>query len=90
MKIIHIKDLNDNSKRIDRTTPFGNPFTIGVDGDREEVIQKFEDYLLTNQKLCDKVYEELKGYDLACWCSPKRCHGEVIIKYINSRDLFGR
>ena len=37
MKIVNLK-YNRDCIKIDRSTIFGNPFRIGIDGDREEVI----------------------------------------------------
>jgi hypothetical protein len=71
---------------IDRTTPYGNPFIIGKDGTRGEVIAKFEQYLCTNPELMEKV-KALKGKDLVCWCAPLACHGDVIAKYANANSL---
>jgi hypothetical protein len=71
---------------IDRTTKFGNPFIIGKDGTRGEVIQKFEQYLCTNAELMEAV-KGLKGKDLVCWCAPLACHGDVIEKYANANSL---
>ena len=31
--------------RIDRTTKWGNPFRVGADGDRDEVIEKYRRWL---------------------------------------------
>jgi hypothetical protein len=60
-----------------------NPYKVGVDGTREQVIAKFEKYLLGNEKLM-KSLPELKGKILGCWCKPKACHGDVLAKYANS------
>jgi len=57
-----------------------NPFEIGEDkeGSREEVIEKFERYLLERPDLMARL-PELKGKTLGCWCAPeKRCHGHVL------------
>lgn len=59
--------------RIDRKTPHGNRFVIGRDGDRAEVIAKFE-----CEQLPDLDVEALRGSDLACWCEPEDCHGRSI------------
>lgn len=74
-----------SGKRIDRTTPFGNPFIIGRDGDREEVIRKFREYFYKNKELRRLVRKELRGHDLLCWCKPLACHGDVIIEYLEKR-----
>jgi hypothetical protein len=39
----------DNAAIVDRTSIWGNPYVIGVDGDRDTVIAKYRDYLLHNQ-----------------------------------------
>lgn len=69
---------------IDRTSPFGNPFKIGVDGDRQQVIEKYRKYFynkLKDDEFRGKV-EKLKGLRLGCWCKPHRCHGDVIVEYL--------
>lgn len=69
---------------IGRPGPFGNPFVIGKDGDRNEVIRKFEEYLLKDEALMAKV-KQLKGKVLGCFCSPQKCHGDVLAKYANEQ-----
>jgi len=65
---------------IGRPSVWGNPYAIGNDGDRAEVIAKFERYLVNNPRLLARV-GELKGKTLGCWCAPKACHGEVLARY---------
>ena len=60
---------------------WGNPFAIGKDGNREEVIEKYNDWILTNHELMKKL-PELKGKTLGCWCAPRACHGDVLIGLI--------
>jgi hypothetical protein len=62
---------------------FGNPFIIGKDGNRDEVIEKYENYLLNNPELMEKIQKELKGKVLGCFCHPLKCHGDIILKYAN-------
>ena len=68
---------------VGRPSKFGNPYEIGRDGSREEVIQKYEAWLLTadNGLSIDDLLQ-LKGKDLVCWCAPMACHAEVLLKYI--------
>ena len=56
-----------------------NPFEIGKDGTREEVIAKFEAYILAKPELLAQLHT-LRGKRLACWCKPKACHGDVLAK----------
>ena len=65
---------------IGRPGPFGNPYIIGEDGTRDEVIEKYEKYVRSNPDLMKRIQREIPGKVLGCWCGPKRCHGEVLIK----------
>lgn len=53
---------------VGRPTALGNPFVIGKDGTREEVIEKYEEWLLDSMPW--ESIEELRGKDLVCWCAP--------------------
>lgn len=68
---------------IGRPTKWGNPFQIGPDGTREEVIAKFEAALRANPALMEAARRELRGRSLACWCAPLPCHGDVLMKIAN-------
>ena len=65
---------------IGRGSIWGNPFVIGKDGTREEVIEKYEQYYLENKLLQSKIHL-LKGKKLGCFCAPKACHGDILKKY---------
>lgn len=66
-----------------RPSIWGNPYEIGKDGNRKEVISKFKKYLLANQNLVDKL-PELRGKILGCWCAPKSCHCDVLADLANT------
>jgi len=92
IRVIHVKHrhLYDNVVLIDRTTKWGNPFKlIDFNNDRELVLKKFENYLLTTPELYDSVLAELQDKTLACWCKPKLCHGDVYARILNENRLFG-
>uniref|UniRef100_A0A6H2A497 DUF4326 domain-containing protein n=1 Tax=viral metagenome TaxID=1070528 RepID=A0A6H2A497_9ZZZZ len=67
---------------IGRPSKWGNPFNIGQDGDREEVIRKYEEYLLNSPNLMAAL-PELRDKILGCWCAPKACHGDVLTRLAN-------
>lgn len=69
---------------IGRPSKWGNPFEIGKDGDREEVIKKYREWILTQEDLLNQLYV-LKDKTLGCWCYPLRCHGDVLVELINER-----
>jgi hypothetical protein len=71
---------------IGRPSIFGNPFSIGKDGDRDEVIKKFRTYF--NQRIKKDAHFKqevlkLKGKTLGCYCKPQDCHGDVIANYLD-------
>lgn len=66
---------------------WANPFKIGIDGTRDDVLQLYETHIRNDQYLMSRILE-LDGKVLGCWCYPKRCHGDVIISIINEIKLF--
>jgi hypothetical protein len=72
---------------IGRPSKWGNPFVIGRDGTRKEVIQKYEEWIRTQPELMEAL-PEIAGAVLGCWCSPKQqCHGDVLIKLCKEKGL---
>jgi len=70
---------------IGRPSKWGNPFEIGKDGNRTEVILKYRKYILNNKNLVKDLHE-LKGKTLGCWCKPKPCHGDVLVSLVDGVD----
>lgn len=64
-----------------RGTPFGNPFVLGRDGDRETVVRRYRAWLWSRLQadpvLRDQV-RALHGRDLVCCCAPLACHADVL------------
>lgn len=71
---------------IGRGSKWGNPFEIGKHGNREEVVAKYEKYLM-DQIECGNItksdFESLRGKRLGCFCKPKLCHGDVILQFMD-------
>jgi len=65
-----------------RPSRWGNPFEVGKDGTRKEVIEKFEKWLAHNSELLKDI-GELKGKILGCWCAPLPCHCEILAELAN-------
>lgn len=63
---------------IGRPGKWGNPFKVGPDGNLDEVLQKFEDYVYSSGLIKD--IGELDGKILGCFCRPYRCHGDALVK----------
>ena len=66
---------------IGRGSQWGNPFVIGKDGDRDEVIDKYKDYIADHPSLLRDLVK-LRGKRLGCYCKPLRCHGDVLVELI--------
>mgnify|MGYP001590825926 CR=1 FL=1 len=69
-----------------RPIPLGNPFVIGRDCDREEVMRKYRDFLKTaiqNGARSNTELQRLKDLNkkgdviLIWWCAPSKCHGHI-------------
>jgi hypothetical protein len=68
---------------IGRGSKWGNPFRIGQDGSRAEVIAKHERWL-ANQSHLLLALDELRGRDLVCFCAPQACHGDLLLRLANA------
>lgn len=80
----HWKRDADCDVYVGRPSPFGNPFKIGRDGTRQQVLAKYEEHLFKHPKLVARARKELKGKKLGCFCKPKACHAEILAKYIDT------
>jgi len=77
-KVVNIRRGESYDVLIDRRTKWGNPFRIGRDGTRAQVIAKYRDWLYTQPHLLASL-GELEGKRLGCWCSPLPCHGDILV-----------
>ena len=98
--LINYRTYNlDRSKviPIDRRSIFGNPFKVGKDGTREEVIRKYKKYFYRRiqedtkfkaavYKLKSETLGCIECMGLGCWCTPLPCHGDVIIEYLEGEN----
>lgn len=65
---------------------WGNPFRVGVHGDRAACVAAFEAALLAGALPYDvaEVRARLAGRDLACWCPQgEPCHADVLLHWAN-------
>lgn len=73
---------------VGRPSPLGNPFRLIREEDREQVIAQYRRWLRKRLLKDDRVRSEMERLyrelvqtgrlELTCWCSPRRCHAEVI------------
>lgn len=79
-KVVHLK-RKPFDVRIDRRTPWGNPFVQGPDGSREVVVDLYDKWLSTDDPQAVWISQNvhsLSGKTLGCWCAPQLCHGDVL------------
>lgn len=96
VKVVHVRDVKTNHTRvyIGRPSTLGNPFPLRNEADRRAVVIQYRDWLReqkTNQTKVWSAVVELanrvkqgENLELACFCSPKLCHGNVIASAIAS------
>lgn len=82
----HTGDAPPDAVYIGRGSPYGNPFEIGRDGTRAQVCRKYEEYVMNNPELLERIKTELKGRDLLCSCFPKKCHGDFLLRVANDPE----
>lgn len=82
-KVVHCKKLPFDIY-IGRPSKWGNPFSIGKDGTRTDVIRKFKEYIMSSP-LQDDLHE-LRGKVLGCWCAPLPCHGHILASLADFGD----
>ena len=76
MKVVHFKK-ESCTHYIGRPSIFGNPYPI-KGNNRDLVLEQYEQYARMN--LMEYIKDLPEDAILGCWCSPKSCHGDIIIK----------
>jgi len=84
-KIVHC-NKEEFDIYIGRGTIWGNPYIIGKDGNRKEVIDKYRIYASTNKEIIESL-SILQNKVLGCWCKPKACHGDILIEMIEKTGI---
>jgi hypothetical protein len=68
---------------IGRPSKFGNPYRVRGEKNRAAAIKAFEEYarraITRDPKLAEAI-RGLYGKTLGCWCAPRACHGDVLLK----------
>jgi hypothetical protein len=61
-----------------------NPFSVKSCGTNQKACKKYENYIKKKPELLNCLHE-LSGKRLGCWCKPKDCHGDVLVKLYKER-----
>ena len=85
--------MPENTVKVDRSTRWGNPFVIGGGPmgrhalDHEGAVGFFRQMMDDPEMLAAADYpidlSPLQGKNLACWCSGKWCHADVLLELAN-------
>ena len=81
------RDIPEEAVYVGRPSEWGNPFRIGKHGDRTMVLKMFEYHA---QKRLDRELDWLDpliGKDLICWCAPKPCHADILLRLARERQM---
>jgi hypothetical protein len=94
MRVVHFK-REPYDIYVGRPSKWGNPFTHIADkktvaqfvvSSREEAVEAYQLWITEGEgKHLLEDLHELKGKVLGCWCAPKSCHGDVLLKLIEEK-----
>ena len=65
-----------------------NPFKLGKNcTSREDSLRLFKEHITSLIEGDPETYnlEELRGKNLGCWCHPDSCHGDVLLKLLETK-----
>lgn len=77
-----------NTVKVDRSTQWGNDFTIADYGDAETAVEMFhhdlDKFAVFHPDRYDAWIAPLRGKNLACWCQlGAPCHADVLLELAN-------
>ena len=90
-KVLNIRDFKpgewpENTVRVDRRSRWGNHHIMrnNSEEERNRVCEAFEQSVKTwTPGVIGALKVDLKGKNLACWCSPKKCHADTLLRIAN-------
>ena len=91
--------LPEGAVVVDRTTRWGNPWSMDQGYTRHQCVTRFKTYLIVRRNppagwadlvgypSDEEIRRELVGRDLVCWCAPDaECHADVLLSLANGDD----
>lgn len=90
-----IDEIPHGCARIMRSSYWGNPYVIGKDGDRGQVIEQYRILMryrlkCNRERFVAKLTKLAQSNGLVCCCSPLPCHGDVIVEFMVELGLIDR
>lgn len=69
---------------------WGNPFKVpkgyDVHADPDRILARYEEHVRSRPDLMAAL-PELRGKVLGCWCTPKPCHGDVLLRMVSEIEV---
>lgn len=91
--LANIKRGEEYDILIARPSKWGNPYSHLPSSlaeykvsSREEAVEKYREWILTQPLLLTDL-EELRGKRLGCFCTPKLCHGHILIELLEKQNV---
>jgi hypothetical protein len=94
IRVVNKKTYKGDGVYVGRPSALGNPFVIGRDGSRDEVIAKYKEWLakalMNNPAVRDtfmqlvSFYRDFGELTLVCFCKPQKCHADIIKEFIEN------
>lgn len=85
MKVFKIGSAPAGAVYIGRGSNWGNPYVIGRDGSRAEVIARYRAYAYRRLSENPAWLDGLVGKDVYCFCAPLACHGDILASLMQER-----
>lgn len=103
-RVVHVNDKVPGAVYVGRrvgsrkASPLGNPYKIGVHGNRDECLQLYRIYIASEVTRGDPATLEAlitaRGKPLACWCrhdgeertAQNDCHADILLAVLEEND----
>ncbi len=72
---------------VGRPSKYGNPFRLGLHGNRAEVLLQHEIYLQSRPDLMIEICRALPNKVLGCYCDPLACQADLLARIANGWQL---
>lgn len=76
--------VDGNRVYVGRGTRWGNPYYIGMFGDRHDVVELYREFISKHPEYVDALAEREPDI-LVCSCAPEECHADVLAELLNDR-----
>jgi len=87
---VFIGSVKKNNRRIFhfQKSIWHNPYKVSVHG-LEDSLLMYDKYIREQIEKEPETFDLdlLRGKTLGCWCKPNKCHGDVLVRILNERNI---